>query len=390
MYQQQTVRQVLIAHQSTIPHYRVSFYNTLESLRPSSWRFDVVFDPSEAVSPRFFKEPLDVRQFRFPVLKVDTLSLRLSSKTISYQTFWRRAAGYDLIIVENAVNNLTYPLCALHQLHGTKVAYWGHGKDRGAVNLSILKRISEQLKLLLTRRADGFFAYTPGVKNYLMQRGLSPEKVFAINNTIDIDEQRRAFERNICNREVIRQQLNVRGKKVLLFVGRFSQNKRIDFLLRAFSLLCARDSDFHLLLVGSGGESFLANFSNAGVADKISYLGPVVDLDRLALAYLASDVFAFPGSVGLGPLQALCYDLPVITIASATHMPEIEYLLPTNSIVLDAFTQPEQYAQAIVDLFDDPLRLNSLRSGAWPSIQHLTVQHMARNFIEGVNKILDT
>ena len=41
------MKQVLIAHQSTIPHYRVPFYNSLNTLKPDEWRFEVVFDPDE-------------------------------------------------------------------------------------------------------------------------------------------------------------------------------------------------------------------------------------------------------------------------------------------------------------------------------------------------------
>lgn len=57
-------------------------------------------------------------------------------------------------------------------------------------------------------------------------------------------------------------------------------------------------------------------------------------MNILAPLYAASDVFTFPGDVGLGPLQALCYDLPVITLESPTHMPEIIYLNKSNSIIL--------------------------------------------------------
>ena len=390
MHQRRFIKRVLIAHQSTIPHYRVPFYNALETLRPSAWRFDVVFDPSEVTTPSFFKEPLDVSQFKFPVTGVKSWSWKLFNRAISYQTFWRRAAGYDLVIVENAVNNLTYPLCALHQLHGTKVAYWGHGKDRSVESRSIAKVASELFKLWLTRRADGFFAYTQGVRAYLEAHGISPHRIFVVNNTIDILEQRRAFEKLLPERTAIRRRLGVENKKVLLFIGRFTKNKRIDFLLRSFSILCEMDPGFHLLLVGSAGQLWLSYYLSVDKADSVSYFGPIVELDKLAPVYIASDLFVFPGSVGLGPLQALCYDLPVITIDSPTHMPEIEYLSPTNAIVLARATTPEEYAQAIVHLFNDRARISALKAGSWPSIRHLTVEQMAHNFIAGVNRILDS
>ena len=378
------MKNVLIAHQSTIPHYRVPFYNALERLRPDSWRFDVVFDPTQLESPRFFQETLDVKQFKFPILEVRTFACKARGKTISYQTLWRKAARYDLVVVENALNNLAYPLCHLHQLRGSKIAYWGHGKDRSVEKPSPYKLLSEELKMFLARRADGFFAYTAGVKSYLEQQGLSPRRMFVVNNTIDINEQRRAFRKWRSQRTGLRKELGLRGKKVLLFVGRFTQNKRLDFLLRSFAILCEMNTGFHLLLVGSRGEAYLPDD-----LDDVSYFGPIVEMERLAPLYVASDVFAFPGSVGLGPLQALCYDLPTITINSATHMPEIEYLSPANSIVLNDDVTPEEYARAIVDLFSDSDRLSSLQASIWPSIRHLTIEQMAQNFSEGVNSLLD-
>jgi len=377
------MKTVLIAHQSTIPHYRVSFYNALERLRPNTWDFEVVFDSSEATSPQFFKEGLTVSEFGFPTLDVKTLTFRPFVNKASYQTFWLEALKYDLVVVEHAVNNLTYPLCHLHQLLGVKVAYWGHGRDRNIAKASGLKLVAEKLKLFLARKADGFFAYTPGVKAYLETQDVVSDKIFILNNTIDINEQRAAFTKFYPDREKIREHLGVRGKKVLLFVGRFTKNKRLSFLLDAFSILRKNDPDFHLLLVGDGDA-----IDQSADIEGLSFLGPLVDLEKLGPIYVASDIYVYPGAVGLAPLQALCYDLPVVTIDLPTHKPEIEYLTSDNSIILDRHTTPEGYAQAILELFRNSMYLNSLRQSIWPGIKHLTIDQMARNFIQGVNTIL--
>ena len=203
------MRKVLIAHQSTIPHYRIPFYNTLERLRPNSWRFDVVFDPSELESKRVFQEHIDDRNFKFPVVEVRTLSLNISSKTVSYQTFWHKAAQYDLVIVEYAINNLVYPLCQLHQFSRVRFAYWGHDRDRTVEMFSAFKLFCEKLKISSARKADGFFAYTPGVQISLEKQRVPPQKIFVINNTIDIQEQRCVFNHFHSRREAIKQGLEV-------------------------------------------------------------------------------------------------------------------------------------------------------------------------------------
>lgn len=375
-------KRVLFAHQSTIPHYRVSFFNALERQRPSHWTFDVVFDHQELNTPTFFKEPLDPKTFHFPTMDVRTHHLKVGSKRISYQTFWRRAGQYDLLILENALNNLAYPLNHLHQLNGTKVAYWGHGFDHSIADPAGWKSAAEVIKTRLVHWADGFFAYTQPIKTFLVQQGIDAEKVFAVNNTIDILEQRSAFNQLLSERQNIKEKLGVADKNVLLFVGRFTANKRIDFLLDAFAHLTHQDPKFHLFLVGSGGDpEVLSRFSN------VTYFGTIVALDQLAPIYVASDCFTFPGSVGLGPLQALCYDLPVITIDSSTHMPEIAYLQKENALILDKNVTSQAYADAIAAFFTEPGKLANLRQSIWPSIQHLTVQEMANRFIAGIDSL---
>src|SRR5688572_15719325 len=126
------MKKVLFAHQSTIPHYRIPFYNALEQIRPVEWSFDVVFDPEEFVNPRIFKEPISADMFHFPILETSTRFLKFGGKQLIYQSFWSEAAGYDLVILDNVLHNLTYPLCQLHQFRKTKVAYWGHGRDLNA------------------------------------------------------------------------------------------------------------------------------------------------------------------------------------------------------------------------------------------------------------------
>lgn len=376
---------VLFAQQSSIPHYRIPFYNSLELLRPNTWNFEVVFDPSEIKKKLYFKDDINPSEFRFPTLNVNTHSLKLGGRILTYQNFFLNGGGYDLIILEDAINNLTYPLCNLHKITGTRIAYWGLGRDRKVEKYNPLTYLVKEFKLYLNRNSDGYFAYTEGVKEYLSDQGIPKEKVFPVNNTIDITKHRSTFERLFKEKEVFKDQFGLSGKKVLVFVSTFKESKRVGFLLKAFSELHDIDEDFHLLLVGGGGSKYFLDKSSNG----ISYFGSVTEIDRLAPIYIASDIFVYPGQVGLAPIQALCYNLPVITIDSNyLHGPEIEYLDPGNSIILNQSTNPEKFAQEIINLFEDEERLARLKANTWPSIKHLTIENMTQNFIFGINSIL--
>lgn len=379
------MKNVLISFQSTIPHYRVPFYNALERLRPDTWCFQVVYDSTEIKSKRFFREPLNFDQFDFNLLDTKTLSLQFSNKRISVQSFVFYAGKFDLLILGSSFNNLSYPFSLIHQISGTKIALWGHGQDRGTPNPGGVNLLKERIRLWMIHMSDGYFAYTPGVKKYLERQGIDPTKIFVTNNTIDINAQRAIFNKLTPDKEKIRRELGVSAKnKVLLFVGRLTKRKRIDYILKAFSILQKIDNTYHLFIVGDKVDSSL-DFSDKN----ITYFGSIVDLDKLGPIYMSSDIFICPGGVGLGPLQALCYNLPIITIDSEIHGPEFEYLSPRNSIILNSGATPEEYSQTIMNLFDNRQQLNYLQDNAWPSIEYLTIEQMANNFIRGINNILE-
>ncbi|MBK8051074.1 MAG: glycosyltransferase [Anaerolineales bacterium] len=137
------------------------------------------------------------------------------------------------------------------------------------------------------------------------------------------------------------------------------------------------------LLVGGGTPKACAKET-----PNLTLLGSLTDLRVLAPIYVASDLFVFPGAVGLGAVQAMCYHLPILTVDSPLHGPEIEYRAGQNAIKLPVSATAEEYAFTIKTLFDSPDGLRALQSGIWPSISHLTVEQMAHKFIYGVNALL--
>jgi L-malate glycosyltransferase len=380
-----STKRVIIAHQSTIPHYRVPFFQAVEQLRPSWWEFCVVYDPVEA--HRTYQVESDEGRFDFPTLTYRTYVLSLGRRRILFQSFALWARPYDLIVVGGAMHNLAYPFSILWSFLGKSVAYWGHGRDVTAVRTSSAKRILENLKLSLYHRADGFFAYTQSVRDYLVSRGIDERKIFTLGNTIDINRQRHAFETHQPWRDTYRKRAGLDQNKVLLFVGRLNARKKLSFLIETFTYLKLRDASYYFVIVGGGDVSMIERLKATCGEASVSYHG-VVDEHDIGYYYTLSDLFIFPGDVGLGPLQALCFDLIPVIIDSPTHSPEVEYLNQTNSLRLPPGTSPAEYADAIDRLLASPTTLQHLRAQAWPSIAHLTIEKMAQNFINGVNTIL--
>jgi glycosyltransferase involved in cell wall biosynthesis len=346
----------------------------------------VVFDPDGARARRVFGEAVDAGDLDSPVEIAAARSLPFR-RDVCYQPFLERARRYDLVVLEDAFHNLSYPLARLALHNRVPIAYWGHGRDVHAVEPGAVKRLLERQKLRWARRAAGFFAYTEGVGRFLIANGVDADRVFVLGNTIDVEGHRRRFDALRESRVELRQEMGATDARLLLYVGRVNTTKRLDLLAQAVLELRRIDQRYRLVLAGGGDATLIATLRRT-LDEGFDYRGVLVDADELAPLFVASDAFVLPGRVGLAPLTALCYDLTPVLIENPTHSPEIEYFDSSNAVIAGATTSATSYAEAIARLLDDRERWLRLRAAAWPSIRHLTIDHMAHGFVEGVSTLL--
>jgi L-malate glycosyltransferase len=381
-------KRVLIAHQSTIPHYRVRFYELLNQLRPSDWTFDVVYDTAESSKPSIYFERVDHKAFGFPILDASTTTLTLGGKRLIWQHFWRRAGNYDVLVTDTHLSNLTYPALLWHQFRGRKRVLWGHARDRNNPVVSSAKRMAESAKRAYVRGCDGFFAYTPGERQAALNLGVAADRITVVNNTIDTIAERARFLEVGPSRDAIRQGLGVLGRKVLLFVGRLIPDKRIAFLAESFRLLHADDPSWHLIVAGTGPyQHEIDRLREQLGSEHVTSPGAVSEPNQLARLFVASDLFAITGAVGLAPLQALCYDLTPVAFDLPSHGPEIEYLNERNSFRMSGETSAKEFAAALPAIYCRAISPEWV-DGLYGTVAHLTLENMAKAFCEGMESVL--
>lgn len=150
---------------------------------------------------------------------------------------------------------------------------------------------------------------------------------------------------------------------LLLFVGRLRYYKGLDWLIRALTLIPAR-----LAVAGTGPmeAEWRGLAEEAGVADKIAWLGEVPDID-LPTLYHAADLFVLPASspaeaFGLVQVEAMAAGLPVVCTELGTGTSYVNQNGVTGLVI-----PPRDHtalAGAINGVLADPVRRMSMGAAA--------------------------
>jgi glycosyltransferase involved in cell wall biosynthesis len=227
------------------------------------------------------------------------------------------------------------------------------------------------------------------VANYIASLGYPASNITVLNNSIDTSKFKEVLstqtEEDVA---AFKQQLAIdEDARVGLFCGSLYSEKKIEFLLQSALDIYEINSNFVLLVVGSGeSRSLVEEFASR--YSFIKFLGPLFS-EKKALAFKSAELFLCPGLVGLAVLDAFVAGLPLFTTDIPNHSPEIEYL---QSGYNGEMTMPLQteYAWAILDVLSDPNRLKELRQNALISGDKFSIGNMAKNFVDGIQRHFQT
>jgi 1,2-diacylglycerol 3-alpha-glucosyltransferase len=102
----------------------------------------------------------------------------------------------------------------------------------------------------------------------------------------------------------------------LLYVGRLDPEKDVSTLVRSLDVLAERFPNFHLVIVGQGGERGRLELltRDLNLEQRVHFLGRISQ-SRLIRTYQDSDLFVFPSSAeleGMALLEAMACGKPVL------------------------------------------------------------------------------
>ena len=167
--------------------------------------------------------------------------------------------------------------------------------------------------------SDKVIALTKSLRRIAIQLGVDPSDVIVA--PILIREER--FNPSAYDKEALKSKYGLRGRKVVLFVGRLSYEKNVDVLIRAFSELVKEHEEARLLLVGGGeDEPKLRELcERLRITNKVIFFGQVPH-ERVPELLAMADVFVLPSMAEGLPkalLEAMAMKKPIV----ATFAPGI-------------------------------------------------------------------
>ena len=168
------------------------------------------------------------------------------------------------------------------------------------------KTFSQHRISFMRRRVDAFVTISHEIDAELENLKMSQAQRVFIPNGVEID---RFQPISSPEKLALRRKLSLPAGPLVIYTGRFVQEKRLDNLLKAWDQLQPDYKDVTLLLVGDGDE---AASLKASAGQSVLFPGQVDDV----LPYLqAADVFVLPSATeGLSNalLEAMAVGLPVI------------------------------------------------------------------------------
>lgn len=166
---------------------------------------------------------------------------------------------------------------------------------------------------------------------------------------------------------------------VVTFLGRISAKKGVPLLIDSFRRTAVAFPKAHLMIAGPDdeniGRGLMPVIADAGLADRVSFLGAVAGAQKRALLH-RSDVFVLASSdesFGIAVAEAMAVGCPVVVSPEVA----IEDVVRASGAGLVVEREPSAIAGAIADILGDPARASAMGAAgrlavdgqfAWPMV----------------------
>jgi glycosyltransferase involved in cell wall biosynthesis len=217
----------------------------------------------------------------------------------------------------------------------------------------------------LLRFVDAFIATTTEIEKGLLNDGFSAEKIKRIPNFIDFTVFSPA---SMKKKQKLRKQIGLKGKKIVLFSGRFIGRKGIRVLLEAWRDVIKKSPSAQLILLGDGPlfdkmKRMAEEFSIDGSVEFRGHILQVTDFLQ------AADIFVLPSLQEGMPnslLEAMACGLaPVATRIGGV----VDIIIDDKNGVLVEASDFQELTQGLLKLLNEKELVRVIGSNAYQTIR---------------------
>ena len=143
-------------------------------------------------------------------------------------------------------------------------------KAVGALKDGFSYNFLERIELFLYRSADLVVPVTDAFKKNLVQRGISEQKQLVVPNGSNLE----LFDSSIDSSEVIREELGLKDKFLVGYVGTHGMAHNLDFILDCAAEI--NNETIHFLFIGDGAEKKnLLKIAKKKELQNVTFLDPI-------------------------------------------------------------------------------------------------------------------
>jgi glycosyltransferase involved in cell wall biosynthesis len=181
--------------------------------------------------------------------------------------------------------------------------------------------------------------------------------------------------------ERIRRRYHLEGQQVLLYVGRMSREKGLEFLIDSFARVAERNPKTVLMLVGRGPhvKAVQELVQSLRIQDRVIFTGAVPH-EQVPRFMAAADLFVFPSRLetqGLVLIEAMATGTPVV----ALHATGSDDVLADTGAGMLAPPDEVAFAATILDTLADPDRLAAMGQAARRAAQRYSVAALTEQLL---------
>ncbi len=244
-------------------------------------------------------------------------------------------------------------------------AFWedaavDHGTSREG---SLRYRLTRALESFAIKRVDAVTTICEGLKNDILARGVSADKVTVIPNAVNIEN----FSVGATPDAQLAQELGLNGKKILGFIGSYYAYEGLNILLDALPRMLVENTNVRVLLVGGGPQedALKAQAIQLNITDKVTFIGRVPH-DQVQRYYNLIDVLVYPRLkmrltdlvTPLKPLEAMAQGRLLAASDVGGHR---ELIQDNKTGTLFKANDASSLADSVLSLLNSPEKWDALR-----------------------------